>query len=280
MHTLTLPAPAKINLFLHVLGRRPDGYHNIQTVFQFVSLSDELNFQLREDGKINLNPELFGVVDAHNLIVRAAKALQKASGCTLGADITLTKNIPVGAGLGGGSSDAATTLLALNKLWKTKYSLHELTELGAPLGADVPVFVQGHAAWGEGRGDELIPIILPEHWYLLVIPKCSVSTEKLFQDPRLTRDSAALTISTYQPGQGHNDFTDVVCQDYREVAEAMAWLNQYAEAKMTGSGGVCFAEFDTQEKAGKIAALAPDTFSTEVVKGLNHSPVLTALGER
>lgn len=277
MHNITLLAPAKLNLFLHVLGQRPDGYHNIQTVFQFIDFCDELTVLVRDDGIIKVSPELFGIPASENLIVRAAHLLKEYTNCEKGADIFLTKNIPMGAGLGGGSSDAAVTLSALNVLWGTGLDIDELSALGSKLGADVPVFIHGHAAWAEGIGDELTPIILPESWYVLVLPHCRVSTPQLYQDPRLTRDSVALTIGTYQPGQGHNDFTPIVKADYPEVAQALEWLSQYAPARMTGSGGACFARFDTQAEASKIAALAPESLKVILVKGLNHSPMQIAL---
>lgn len=273
MQNITVPAPSKINLFLHILGQRPDGYHDIQTVFQFVDWCDELNFHLRDDGRINLNPELFGVQDADNLIVKAAHALQQHADCQLGADIILNKNIPMGAGLGGGSSDAATTLLALNQLWKLNLDLDQLTEIGVELGADVPVFVHGHSAWAEGIGDKLTPIILPEPWYLLAMPPCHVMTGSLYQDPRLRRDNKPLTIGSYHLGDGVNDFTPIVREDFPQVGQALDWLNQHGQGYMTGSGGTCFAQFDSAEEASRIAAQAPKSFATRVVKGMNHSPL-------
>jgi len=277
MISMQLPAPAKINWFLHVLGRRADGYHEIQTLFQFVDLHDDLHFFARKDGRINLNPELFGVADSDNLIVRAARALQAKTGCAMGADITLHKKIPMGAGLGGGSSNAATTLLALNRLWHTGLSLDELSAIGLTIGADVPVFLHGSAAWAEGIGERLTPIILPQPWLVLVIPNCHVPTAELYHDSRLTRDSNALTIQHYQIGQGQNDFASIVRQDYPAVDQALCWLSQHGDARMSGSGGVCFAAFDSSAEASKIASLVPRPLQAVVVKGMNHSPLHEAL---
>lgn len=277
MQHLTLPAPAKLNLFLHILGRREDGYHNIQTVYQFVDFSDVLSFHLLKKPQIKLTPELYNVSHKKNLIIKAVKQLQKTTGCRLGVNITLNKKLPIGAGLGGGSSDAATTLVALNRLWKLNLSLDELAKLGITLGGDVPVFIYGHAAWAEGIGDQLTPIILPEPWYLLLIPPYQVETRKMYNDPRLTRDSAALKITGYRPGDGHNDFETLVRLDYPEIAKALDWLKGVTTARMSGSGGVVFGQFDTREEASRIAAQVPMDYKTVITKGLNHSPLQVAL---
>ena len=277
MQNLTLSAPGKLNLFLHILGRREDGYHNIQTAFQFIDWCDELTFHARTDKEIHLTSDIIGVPEADNLVVRAAAGLQKESNCHRGVDIHLKKRIPIGAGLGGGSSDAATTLLALNALWETRVSLERLLKMGAMLGADVPIFIHGHAAWAEGIGTELTNMILPEPWYVLIIPPVRAHTETLYNDPRLTRDSAALTISNYHPDQGHNDFEKILRFDYPEIAHALDWLGQFARARMTGSGSVVFAGFDTQEEAGTIAAQVPSPSEARVVKGLNQSPLYRML---
>lgn len=272
-HSITLPAPAKVNLFLHILGRRENGYHNIQTVYQFISLQDQLTFRVTQESSIQLSPTLMGVKTADNLIVKAAGLLQQTANVTQGVDIRLEKHIPMGSGLGGGSSDAATTLLALNELWQTGLSLAELSELALVLGADVPVFLHGHAAWAEGIGEELAPIILPEPWYLILIPHCHCETKKLYHDPRLTRDSAALTIGHYNPQLGHNDFEAVVRMDYPAVSHALDWLGQFAKARMSGSGCAVFAGFDSQEEVSKIAAQVPREFDHAVAKGMNQSPL-------
>lgn len=278
MQNFTLPAPAKLNLFLHILNQRSDGYHNIQTIFQFIDYCDVLNFQLiKDDKKIILTPELIRLPNENNLIMRAARLLQKETACLQGVVITLDKRLPMGGGLGGGSSDAATTLLGLNKLWNTKLSVERLATLGVRLGADVPVFVYGHAAWAEGIGDQLTPMILPEPWYVLIFPPCQVATAEIFNDPRLTRDTAALTISHYQPGSGHNDFEAIIRLDYPVIAQALDWLGQFARAQITGSGGVVFAGFDTQEEASKIAAQVPSQYNSVVAKGLNQSPLQVSL---
>lgn len=270
--TWSFPAPAKINLFLHVLNQREDGYHNIQTIYQFIDYSDVLTFSLRDDQKINLISSL-AVKTEDNLVYKAAKLLQETMHVHNGVNIQLKKCLPIGGGLGGGSSDAATVLLALNQLWKLQLGHEALKALGKQLGVDVPVFIEGHASWGEGIGDELTPIILPEYWYLLLVPPCQILTPTIYQDPRLTRDSAALKISTYHPSDGHNDLETVVRMDYPEVAKAIDWLGQFSKAKMTGSGAVVFAGFDTREEASRIAALAPTNYKTIVAKGMNHSPL-------
>ncbi|MCB1828187.1 MAG: 4-(cytidine 5'-diphospho)-2-C-methyl-D-erythritol kinase [Coxiellaceae bacterium] len=273
MQNLSLPSPAKLNLFLHILGRRNDGYHNIQTLFQFIDWCDTLHFHLRNDDRIVLSSNMVDLPDDQNLIVKAANCLREETGCTYGINIDLQKNLPMGAGIGGGSSNAATTLLALNYLWQTQLNTETLMAIGRRIGADVPIFVYGHASWAEGIGDELTPMILPESWYVLLVPKTSVRTESIYQDPRLTRDSAALTMDHYRPGQGHNDFERLLRFDYPEIAHALDWLGQFSKSRMTGSGSVVFAAFDSKEEAGTIAAQAPPSYQVQVVKGLNESPL-------
>jgi 4-diphosphocytidyl-2-C-methyl-D-erythritol kinase len=270
---LTLPAPGKLNLFLHILGRRPDGYHNIQTVFQFVDWCDTLHFERRNDNKIQLHDHLTGVAPQQNLVTIAAQQLQKATGVALGADIWLKKHLPLGAGMGGGSANAATTLLALDRLWQTNLSHSALMTIGKGIGADVPIFIDGHAAWATGIGDQLTPLVLPEPWYVLLIPAVSIGTASFFQDPRLTRDSTTLTIDHYYPGQGKNDFEPLARADHPEIAQALNWLGQFASARMTGTGSVVFAGFDSKEEAGTIANLAPSSYQVQVVKGRNQSPL-------
>ena len=277
---LILPAPGKLNLFLHVLGRRHDGYHDIQTVFQFIDWCDQLCFEKRCDGQIQLQAHMMGVSSPENLVTMAAQRLQKATGTTWGADIRLEKQLPMGAGMGGGSSDAATTLLALNDLWQTQLPISALMQLGKTIGADVPIFIEGHAAWAEGIGDQLTPILLPEPWYVLLKPEVSISTARFFQDSRLTRGSTALTIGDYHPGQGHNDFEPLARADYKEMAQALDWLDQFSTARMTGTGSVIFAEFDTKEEAGTIANQVPATYQARVVRGLNQSPLHEALNSQ
>lgn len=273
MHTLTLPAPAKLNLFLHVTGRRADGYHQLQTLFQFLDISDTLHFQRRDDGQIRLTPELPGVPVESNLVVRAAHLLQQASGTSLGADIRLEKRLPMGGGIGGGSSDAATTLLGLNHLWKTGLSLGQLAVLGLQLGADVPVFVQGRAAWAEGVGEQLTPVEIDEPWYLLVVPDCHVSTAEIFSDERLTRDTSPITLQAFREHGGRNDCLPVVTTRYHEVRNTLILLNNYCEAKMTGTGSCLFGAFPNECEADKVRARLPATLQTFVAKGCNVSPL-------
>jgi len=273
MHTLTLPAPAKLNLFLHVTGRRADGYHQLQTLFQFLDISDTLHFQRRDDGQIRLTPELPGVPVESNLVVRAAHLLQQASGTSLGADIRLEKRLPMGGGIGGGSSDAATTLLGLNHLWKTGLSLEQLAVLGLQLGADVPVFVQGRAAWAEGVGEQLTPVEIDEPWYLLAVPDCHVSTAEIFSDERLTRDTSPITLQAFREHGGRNDCLPVVTTRYHEVRNTLILLNNYCEAKMTGTGSCLFGAFPNECEADKVRARLPATLQTFVAKGCNVSPL-------
>jgi 4-diphosphocytidyl-2-C-methyl-D-erythritol kinase len=273
---LSLPAPAKLNLFLHITGRRDDGYHELQSVVQFVELADTLIFELCEDG-LHFESEYQEVDAEDNLVMKAARLLQRHTQCEQGAKIELIKNIPVGAGMGGGSSDAATTLLGLNKLWGLSIDVQMLAQLGQSLGADIPLFVRGFAAWMEGVGEKLTPIELPELWYILAIPDCTVSTHDLYQDSQLTRDCQPIRIQDYHFGDGANVFTAPVCRRYPEVARAIDWLSQFQPARMTGSGSVVFAGFDTEAKAGRIAALAPDELRCVVTKGANTSPLWKAL---
>ena len=273
MTFLSLPSPAKLNLFLHITGQRPNGYHDLQTVFQLIDYCDTLTFALRQDPEINLITQLIHTPAKQNLIYRAATALAEHTGCRLGCDITLNKRLPIGGGVGGGSSNAATTLLALNKLWQLHLPSSELAHIGASLGADIPVFVHGHSAWAEGIGDILTPIILPQRWYVMITPKCAVNTGTLFQDSDLCRNSTALTPTHYQPGDGHNDFEPLIIRQYPLIAEALSWLKEHANGRLTGTGACVFATFDNQEKASRIASLAASKWNTMVVRGLNHSPL-------
>ncbi|WP_286978816.1 4-(cytidine 5'-diphospho)-2-C-methyl-D-erythritol kinase [Pseudomonas sp.] len=269
--TLTLPAPAKLNLMLHILNRRPDGYHELQTLFQFLDYADELGFALREDGEIRLHTEIDGVPHDSNLIVRAAKQLQQLTGCTLGADLWIDKKLPMGGGIGGGSSDAATTLLGLNHLWQLGLSADQLAELGLKLGADVPVFVRGHAAFAEGVGEKLTPIELEEPWFLVVIPQVLVSTAEIFSDPELTRDSPPIKVRSLLEGGGRNDCQPVVQKRYPEVHNALILLNKFVQAKLTGTGACVFGSFPNRADADKVARQLPVTLPSFVAQGRNIS---------
>lgn len=271
------PAPAKLNLFLHITGRREDGYHLLQTVFQFLDYGDTLHFRLRQDGRIRRVSELPGVAEEDDLVVRAATLLQKVSACKLGVDIEVEKLLPMGGGLGGGSSDAATTLVALNRLWSLNLGEERLAELGLQLGADVPVFVRGRAAWAEGVGERLTPVELPEPWFLVLIPPVEVNTGKIFRDPELTRESHAIKIRDFLAGQGNNVCEEIVVKHYPAVAEALEWLGKHGKAMMTGTGACVFAAFETQEQAEAVFAARPAQWKGFIARGRNRSPLLERL---
>ncbi|MBK3870502.1 4-(cytidine 5'-diphospho)-2-C-methyl-D-erythritol kinase [Stutzerimonas frequens] len=271
MQMLTLPAPAKLNLMLHITGRRADGYHELQTLFQFLDYGDELVLRPREDGQIRLLTELPGVDHDSNLIVRAARLLQRESGCALGADILLTKRLPMGGGIGGGSSDAATTLVGLDHLWNTRLGEDRLAELGLNLGADVPVFVRGRAAFAEGVGERLQPVDLPESWFLVIAPQVSVSTAEIFADPELTRNTPAITVRSLLAGGGHNDCQPVVEKRYPEVRNALSLLNKFVQARMTGTGACVFGSFPNEGEADKVRRQLPATLPSFVARGRNVS---------
>jgi 4-diphosphocytidyl-2-C-methyl-D-erythritol kinase len=275
--SLTLPAPAKLNLFLHIVGRRPDGYHLLQTVFQLLDSGDELTFSLRDDGQICLHSELADVPPEQNLIMRAAVLLKGYSGCKQGADITLIKRLPMGGGLGGGSSDAATTLLGLNALWDLQLDIDALAQLGLQLGADVPVFVRGHSSWAEGVGEILTPVELPEQWFVVLTPDCSINTAEIFNAEQLTRNTTAITIAAFSQGGSQvatrNDCQPVVEQCYPAVRSVLEWLSTYAVCRMTGTGASVFAGFPTREQAEAVLAQKPVSVSGFVAKGVNVSPV-------
>jgi 4-diphosphocytidyl-2-C-methyl-D-erythritol kinase len=274
------PAPAKLNLFLHVVGRRPDGYHDLQTLFQIVDLCDRIGLARREDGLIERIEGMPDVEPEKDLAVRAARVLQRHTGTRLGANLHIIKHIPAGGGLGGGSSDAATVLLALNRLWKTGISLPALAALGLSLGADVPLFVHGVSAWGEGRGERLTPFRAPPRWFLIVHPGVSVSTAEIFQAPELTRNSSLITMRAAAFGQTRNDCEPVVRGRYREVAAALDWLDAQLEphdahngARLTGTGACIFASFEREQDARRIAQSVPERWSGFVARGVDRSPV-------
>jgi len=256
-----------------VTGRRPDGYHELQTLFQLIELCDRIAIRVREDGEIErpLGPR--AVSEAEDLTVKAARALKRATGTRLGASLSVHKRIPPGGGLGGGSSDAATALVALNELWQCGLSLKELAALGLPLGADVPVFVQGSSAWAEGVGERLEPVQLPESWYLIVYPGVPVSTREVFQSPELTRNSPLITIRNFFESGGRNDCEPVVRAGVPQVAEALEWLGRSAPAHLTGTGSCIFAAFGAAAEAERLAARVPDRWKSFVVRGLNASPL-------
>ena len=272
-------APAKLNLCLHVVGRRPDGYHELQTVFQLIDLCDLLAFELDPTGDITRVDDaaaapgaLAAVAADADLTVRAARALQAASGTPLGVRIRVRKRIPMGGGLGGGSSDAATTLRVLDRMWGTALGTEALAALGLGLGADVPVFVRGRSAVGEGVGERLTPVDLPRRWFLVIHPGVSVPTREVFQAPDLRRDSPRLTVPQLLAGPGHNDCEPVVRTRVPEVAEALDWLGRHAPARLTGTGSCLFAAFDSAAAAERVAGRVPDRWRAWVAEGLATSP--------
>ena len=271
------PAPAKINLFLHVTGRRPDGYHELQTVFQLLDLCDTLDFELREDGRIERVGGNEGVAPAQDLALRAARLLRDRTGARQGVDLAVHKRIPLQGGLGGGSSDAATVLVALNALWGTGLCTDALAELGLALGADVPVFVRGRSAWAEGVGERLTAVDLPVRWFAVVRPAVAVCTAEVFQAPELTRNSPKITISGFLQAGGHNDCEPVVAARYPEVARAIAWLGRTGTARMTGTGSCVFAAFPTRDEAAAALVDLPGGWQGFVARGLATSPLLGRL---
>ena len=268
------PAPAKINLFLHVTGRRADGYHLLQTVFRFIDINDHLRFSPRADDKIVLATDLPDTPAVQNLVVRAAVALQAATGIQKGVTIAIDKRLPMGGGLGGGSSDAATTLLALNRLWGAGLSAHALQTIGLGLGADVPVFIFGQSAFAEGVGEQLTRVAVPPAWYLVLVPGIAVPTAAIFRDPELCRDTPQIRPGDWRPGFGNNDLEAVTCRLYPEVARHLKWLRQRADARMSGSGACCFAEFGNEIAARATLAQLPVTMKGFVARGLDHHPLL------
>ena len=276
---LTCPAPAKLNLFLHVVGRRPDGYHLLQTLFRFIDLHDTLRFSLREDGVVCRTNAVDGVAEEQDLCMRAARLLQSETGYGLGVDITVEKHIPMGGGLGGGSSDAATTLIALNRLWSLGLSRAHLMRLGLRLGADVPVFVFGENAFAEGVGEELQAYPLPEAWYVVLFPPVHVPTAQIFAHPELTRDTVSITMRALlerQTAAGQllrNDLQHVVCELYPEVALYLARLGKYGKAMMTGSGACVFAEFASRSQAEAVLRELPHDMHGVVAQGLARHPL-------
>jgi 4-diphosphocytidyl-2-C-methyl-D-erythritol kinase len=278
MTTLTCPAPAKLNLFLHVVGRRPDGYHLLQTLFRFIDLHDTLHFSLRQDGVVRRTNCIEGVPEELDLCVRAARLLQSETGRSLGADISVGKRIPMGGGLGGGSSDAATTLIALNRLWSLGLPRVRLMQLGLQLGADVPVFVFGENAYAEGVGERLRAYPLEEAWYVVLFPPVHVPTAQIFAHQELTRDTVSITMRAlserpFWEQQLRNDLQSVVCKLYPEVARYIAWLGKYGKAMMTGSGACVFAEFADRNQAEAVMKQLQHGMHGVVAQGLARHPL-------
>lgn len=272
------PAPAKLNLFLRIVGRRADGYHLLQTYFQLLDRGDEVSLRVRMDGRIDRSESTAGIDADADIGLRAAQLLKETTGTPLGADIRIDKRIPVGGGLGGGSSDAATVLVALNRIWQTGLDEDQLADLGIRLGADVPVFVRGRSAWAEGVGDRLEPMLLPDCWYLVVDPGVAVSTAALFADPDLTRNAPRTTIPRFASGDAtDNAFEPVVRARYPPVARALDWLGQYGSARLSGSGGCIFLALDAQEDSEALIASCPPEMRAWLVRGVSRSPLADAL---
>ena len=280
MTTKTFPAPAKLNLFLHIVGQRPDGYHLLQTVFRFLDFNDELTLNVRDDGLIKLVTPQDGVPVEQDLCIRAAKLLQKESGATLGVDIALQKRIPMGGGLGGGSSDAATILMALNKLWQLNWNNEHLRMLGLQLGADVPIFIFGENAFAEGVGEQLSAVSLPPAWYSVIVPPVHVSTAEIFSNKELTRNTIPIKIPPFSVWDGHNDLEPVVCSLYPEVSNSLEWLKRLENTKITamsGSGACVFAEFASETEAKTAFSQMPAEMKGFVARGLDKHPIYKSL---
>ena len=281
---LSLPAPGKVNLFLHILGQLPNGYHELQTLYQFIDYSDLLTFELNQTNKITLHSPNLKIPMQQNLVFKAANLLRQTTECTQGIHITLKKNIPSGTGLGGGSSDAATTLIAINYLFGTNLSKADLLKLGVQIGADVPIFIEGHAAWGEGIGDQLTQTDPLETWLLLVIPDCQVLSKELYADQNLTRNSPRLTIGALEsqdtaawfPKGLRNDFEPVVRARFVQVAQALDWLSEFGQARLSGSGSCVFASFNTKSAAQNVKEKLPKQFKGLIAKSTNESPLFRA----
>ena len=280
--TLKFPAPAKINLFLHIVGQREDGYHNLETLFQFIDYSDTLTLKVTSKSDINLLTPIVGVNNEDNLIVKAAQLLKDKTNCAFGVEICINKILPMGGGLGGGSSNAATILVALNTLWQCNLSLDELASLGLSLGADVPIFVHGFSAFAQGVGEQLSPVSPSESWYLITKPDCSISTQQVFTAkdlPRKTKKLALKTIETkdFITEKFHNDCQTLVINQYPEVANLLSWLVEYAPSRMTGTGACIFTRFSSQEEAQLLQAQLPKGISSFVARGLNKSPLFSVM---
>lgn len=277
--TLSLPAVAKLNLFLHITGRRDDGYHNLQTLFQMLDVGDTLHFSANNSNKVTLVCDEASLAGEENLIYKAAMLLKPFAAADAGCYIKLEKKLPMGGGLGGGSSDAATTLHALNKLWQLNLSNNQLATLGLTLGADVPVFVFGNTAFAEGVGEHLQPISLPEKTYLVVTPNCHISTAEIFRHPALKRDTPTITLAQLLQSEWHNDCQPLVEQLYPIVAITLQWLVEYAPCRMTGTGASVFAEFPDTASAQHALAQLPANCRGFIARGVNQSPLWAALAD-
>jgi 4-diphosphocytidyl-2-C-methyl-D-erythritol kinase len=279
MNARLWPAPAKLNLCLHIVGRRADGYHLLQSAMQFIDLCDELRFHERPSGTIERSAGPAEIPAESDIVVQAARALAQGRDVP-GVGIDVTKRIPIQAGLGGGSSDAATVLVALNQLWRLQLSVDELAEIGLTLGADVPFFVRGTAAWAEGVGEQLTPYDFPEGHFLVVKPQAAVSTAEVFQAPELTRNSPVTTIRGFLAAGGRNDCESCVRGRYPEIAEALDWLQEFGEARLTGTGACVFVALPDEHTAQAVRARLPARWSGYVVRGLNRSPLLSRVTDR
>jgi len=273
--TLNLLSPAKLNLMLHIVGRRADGYHELQTVFQILDYGDDMNFRTNQEGAINLLTPFADVPNEENLIIKAVKALRPYQTNTLGIDISIEKRLPMGGGLGGGSSNAATTLVALNKLWQCHLNEDALAEIGQHLGADVPVFVRGKTAWAEGIGEKLTPLNLPEQWFVILKPDAHISTAKIFTHRELTRNTTPIKVAAFLQSGGKNDCEDIVRLLYPEVDEALIWLQAQCQSRamLTGTGACIFASCQSKQQAEEIFAKRPKKLSGFIAKGVNFSPI-------
>ncbi|PKF51844.1 4-(cytidine 5'-diphospho)-2-C-methyl-D-erythritol kinase [Enterovibrio nigricans] len=274
------PSPAKLNLFLYITGRRDNGYHDLQTLFQFLDYGDSLTITPNETGSVTLSPDIEGLLPQDNLVYRAAMAIKSKTGCKAGAHIHIDKILPMGGGLGGGSSNAATALIALNYLWETKLSIDELAEMGLALGADVPVFVRGTTAFAEGVGEKLQPADAPEKWYLVAKPDVSIATAKIFGHENLTRNTPNRTLNELLAEKHENDCEKIVRELFPEVDKAISWLLEYAPSRLTGTGACVFAEFEDEAAARSTLNQLPDWLTGFVARGVNTSPLFTTLNSQ
>lgn len=282
MSDLSFDAPGKLNLFLHINGQRSDGYHELQTLFQLIDWCDRLDYSLLQQPEIVLSSDHPSLSCVDNLVCKAAYALQQYTGCQLGARIFLQKQLPIGGGLGGGSSNAATTLIALNQLWKLGLSTSQLMEIGVGLGADVPVFVQGKTALAQGIGEQLLTINRPEEWYLIIAPDCVVSTAFVFQHPELTRNTPRVALqqlsdASRSPVAWHNDFQSLVCAHYPMIDQLFRELLEYGTPRLTGSGGCVFLHFEKEATARRVHEQLSARWRTHVTRGIHCSPILNTI---